>query len=82
MNCKELSDFLMDYIEGALPQEQVAAFEVHLQKCPPCIHYLETYKQCVEVGKASCLKCEDESIPREIPDKLVQAILVARKEQA
>ena len=77
MNCQEFAQFLMEYLDGDLPPEQVAAFEEHLKLCPPCIHYLDSYKQCVELGK-KCVKCEDDAIPEGVPEDLVKAILAAR----
>lgn len=79
MNCKEFADFLMDYIEGGLPPAEAAAFEEHLNLCPPCIHYLDSYRRCVELGK-DCIECEDERIPCDVPEGLVKAILAARKQ--
>ena len=62
MNCKECADFLLDYIEGNLPAEQAAAFEEHLQLCPPCVVYIESYKDCIELGK-SCVECKEPFSP-------------------
>lgn len=77
MNCKEFVDFLMDYLEGGLPPEQASAFEKHLHLCPPCVHYLESYKECVELGRACCA-CDDDEVSSEVPEQLIQAILSAR----
>ena len=57
----------------------MAAFEIHVQECPPCIHYIETYKVSVELGKR-CV-CEDQATSGGIPEGLVKAILSARKVQ-
>lgn len=78
MNCKEFADFLLDYIEGTLPADQAAAFEEHLQLCPPCIHYLDSYRHCVELGR-NCI-CKDDEIPCDVPERLIEAILAARKQ--
>ncbi|MCA9268795.1 MAG: zf-HC2 domain-containing protein [Planctomycetales bacterium] len=77
MNCQELVDFLMEYLEGELPPEHQAAFEEHLRLCPPCVHFLATYKEAIVMGKICC-QCS-EAIPKEVPEDLVQAILAARR---
>ena len=38
--CIELVEMLTEYLEGALPPDEVAAVEEHLRKCPPCVIYL------------------------------------------
>ena len=78
MNCKEFADFLLDYIEGNLPAEEAAAFDEHLQLCPPCIHYLESYRRCIQLGK-NCIECKEE-MGSEVPEGLISAILAARKQ--
>ena len=64
----------MDYIDGTLPGEQAVAFDEHLQKCPPCIDYLETYKRCIEMGK-SCMECKEQMDAP--PEHFIEAILKA-----
>jgi anti-sigma factor RsiW len=78
MNCQELVDFLMDYLDGALPAEQAASFKEHLNRCPPCVMYLQSYEQCIRIGK-ECM-CEDEQTMAVVPESMVQAILNARKQ--
>jgi len=77
MNCREFADFLIDYLDGNLPAEEATAFEQHLRLCPPCIHYLESYKSCVQVTKR-CI-CDDEEVPAHVPEELINAILATRK---
>lgn len=76
MTCREVVDFLMDYLGGDLPAAERAVFEAHLGKCPPCVAYLDMYKATVRLGKAACC---DENQAREVPEDLVQAILAARR---
>ncbi len=78
MTCRELVEFLMDYIEEALPGGQREEFEHHLQACPPCLAYLETYRHTVQLGKSVCAEPEG-PVPDEVPERLVQAILAARR---
>jgi len=77
MTCREFVDFLMAYMNHELPAGQEAAFRRHIDACPPCIHYLETYKETLELEKQAY--AEEEALFQEAPDNLVQAILQAQR---
>jgi anti-sigma factor RsiW len=76
ITCQKLVDFLIDYVAGELPEAQRQAFEEHLALCPPCVVYLQTYLQSVEMARKTLLAEQAEAPP--LPEKLVQAILAAR----
>jgi anti-sigma factor RsiW len=76
MTCREILDFLMRYLDGELSDVERQAFEAHLFVCPPCVAYLDTYKQAVRLGR---LAAQDEQDPcQSVPEELVRAILAAR----
>jgi anti-sigma factor RsiW len=79
VTCREFVEFLLDYDAGALSAQQRAVFEAHMQECPPCIAYLETYRHAVRLGKVA-FDASEEDLPDEVPDALVRAILAARRE--
>lgn len=81
MICREVVEFLMEYLSAELPPDQRLAFEEHLETCPECVAYLQSYKETVKLGKA-VLNHSDERIPDEVPEELVQAILAARKNRS
>ena len=76
MKCRELADFLMDYVSGELPQEIRAHFEFHLSKCRNCHEYLVQYEVTIKAGKIACDEMSDEM--GSIPDDLVKAVMAAR----
>ena len=78
MTCRELVEFLDDYLTGALSEEERQAFNHHLAQCPSCVAYMKTYQTSVELGKASLGSPED-AVPEAVPEDLVQAILASRK---
>jgi len=80
ITCRELIEFLGDYLEGELPEAARQAFDQHLSLCPSCVAYLEGYKQTVTLGKMS-LKPSDESAVGKVPDSLLRAIQAARGKQ-
>jgi predicted anti-sigma-YlaC factor YlaD len=74
MDCKDLAEFLMTYLDGELTAAERAEFEAHLEICPSCIDYIESYERTIRLEK------ECEAAPKcEMPDELVRAILAARK---
>ena len=74
MKCQEFGGFMMDYLDGTLPAETIARFEVHLEDCPNCIKYLDSYKLTVHLGQVVGRSVEDNT-PQEMPEELVAAIL-------
>jgi anti-sigma factor RsiW len=77
MTCRELVDFLMDYLDGQLSESERLCFEEHLGECPDCVAYLTTYKQTIQLGKDACTA--GDAIPSDVPEDLVRAILAARR---
>ena len=78
MTCRELIDFLMDYLEGELSEAQRQAFEHHLSRCPDCVAYLAAYKDTIQLGKQAFAE-QDGDVPEEVPEELVRAILASRR---
>jgi predicted anti-sigma-YlaC factor YlaD len=48
MTCKELVEVITDYLEGAMPSEDVARFEGHLGECPGCQIYLDQMRGTIK----------------------------------
>lgn len=46
--CIELVELLTEYLEGVLPDDEVAAIEAHLALCPPCRVYLEQMRATID----------------------------------
>ena len=76
MKCRELAEFLNDYVSGELPAENRAHFEFHLSKCKNCHEYLVQYEVTIKAGKMACDEMSDEMGP--MPEELVKAVLLAR----
>ncbi|HNN91075.1 MAG TPA: zf-HC2 domain-containing protein [Pseudomonadota bacterium] len=81
ITCRQLLDFIYDYLEGSLPTEQRAEFDRHLAVCPSCINYLETYKQTPRLGKLALRPGADDGstteADEELPEALVHSIMSA-----
>lgn len=80
MTCREFADFMMDYLSDELPTESRAVFEHHLSLCINCRRYLTSYRETVKLGKRA-FEEDDASVPSQVPDDLVKAILAARPQE-
>lgn len=78
MTCRELADFLMDYLNEELPVDVRLAFEEHLSLCPNCVAYMATYRTTIELGRRAFADDAAE-VAADVPADLVRAILSARK---
>ena len=80
MKCREFVDFLMAYLDEELDPDRRALFESHIKACPPCVNFLDSYKETVRLGQTVCRDAGGE-LPPEVPDELVQAIQAATRNQ-
>ena len=77
MTCRDLIDFLMDYLDGDLQDAARREFDDHLRRCPACRTYLQSYRETVKLGTLA--SASDEEVPPDVPEELIQAILAARR---
>ena len=78
MTCREFVEFLMEYLEGAVPPAQRETFDAHLRVCPACVTYLRTYRETVRLARLLSAR-EEAPVPADVPEELVAAILAARR---
>ena len=78
MTCKELADFLDDYLAGTMPVVRRSVVDEHLAICPDCRHYLASYRQTVRLGKAA-FEGPDEEVPASVPEGLLAALRASRQ---
>jgi anti-sigma factor RsiW len=66
--CKKvILDLLIEYEEGAMEADDRSQFERHIEMCPPCVHFLTTYRA---TGRTLRLLK-----PEEIPPDLAKSVL-------
>ena len=78
MTCREFADFMGDYLSGELAPATLASFERHLSLCEACVAYLKDYQAAVQLGRRAW-QTPESPVPDAVPEKLVQAILQARR---
>lgn len=50
--CKDATNLILDYLTGDLSGDKQDEFERHLDECPDCVAFLNTYKKTLELTKA------------------------------
>lgn len=78
ITCRELIDFIADYLDDRLDRDQRHDFERHLSVCPSCVNYLDAYKKTIALGKQA-LAPTDEPARGVAPEGLIKAIKSARR---
>ncbi len=81
MTCQEFVEFIASYLEGEAPERAHQLFESHLSMCPPCLAYLDSYKETIALGRSACAD-QDGPVPEDVPPELLRAVLAARAEDS
>lgn len=74
ITCRQLIDFIVDYVDGVLDERSREDFERHLNVCRSCQAYLASYRETMNLAK---IAVTDEPLD-DVPEDLVQAILMRR----
>ena len=77
ITCRELIDFIADYLDGTLSPPMRAEFERHLGVCPSCVAYLDSYKKTISMGKMALARTDGPATGA-VPEGLLRAIREAR----
>jgi hypothetical protein len=64
--CPQMMDLLVDYLEDELDDDAKKALEFHLGLCPPCMNFLETYRDTGHV----CRQALEIQMPTELKSNL------------
>ena len=71
--CQELVELVTEYLEGALPPDEVAAVDRHLTDCDSCLRYLRQMRATVTaVGMVP-----SEQITETLSEQTVNSLLAA-----
>jgi anti-sigma factor RsiW len=76
MTCREMTEFLAEYVAGELPPDILATFEGHVAHCPDCVVFLSQYRTAIRAG----ITAFDDLPGMALPEELVAAILASIKQ--
>ena len=66
LTCRRIADLLGEYFDGTLPTETRELIDWHIQNCPPCVAFVNTYRGTIDAAKT--LRATD--IPPELKQRL------------
>ena len=66
-HCRELLDFLSDYVDGTLEDQLCAEIERHMAGCDNCTVVVDTLRKTISLYQASS---SDPQVPAEIRQRL------------
>ena len=72
-DCPDMVDLLVDYLEDELDPTKKTELEKHLELCPPCVNFIESYQNTSKVCRAALKK----NMPVELKSNL-KAFLAAK----
>jgi anti-sigma factor RsiW len=79
ITCRQLIDFIGDYVSGELDGFSSGELERHLERCPSCRAYLDSYRKTMTLVRAT----EEDDVPAdEVPEELVEVILRSARRRA
>jgi hypothetical protein len=52
LECRQIAELLGDYIDGALPRRQQELIDWHIEGCPPCVAFINTYRGTISATRS------------------------------
>jgi hypothetical protein len=74
MECRRIAELLEDYLEDSLPARTRALIDWHIDGCPPCVAFVNTYRGTVKV--MGTLRPPD--VPPELKQRLAAVLRTLR----
>ncbi|MBM2809640.1 MAG: hypothetical protein HW416_399 [Chloroflexi bacterium] len=62
MNCIELARLLDQFVDRELNHQEVAAVQLHLDECPPCLHLFHFEVGMRRLVRRACCESAPESL--------------------
>ena len=69
ISCREVVELVSDYLERALPPDEAALFEEHLNFCDGCVVYVEQLREAVAASE----RIREEDLSDDVKESLLTA---------
>lgn len=56
-SCREVTQLLIDYVDGTMAPDLRAELTSHMADCPPCLAFMRTYRETIRLSRE--LRCDD-----------------------
>lgn len=70
VECRQIAELLGEYIEGALPRRQQELIDWHIEGCPPCVAFVNTYRGTIDAART----LRHVEIPQELKSRLLAVL--------
>ena len=70
IECRQIAELLGDYLEGTLPSHTRDLIDFHIDGCPPCVAFVNTYRGTMDATR----KLPDVPIPPELKKRLLAVL--------
>lgn len=78
MTCQELFARLSEFIDGELPLELCDQIQAHLSDCHPCLAFVQTLRQTVEI----CRQLPSRPLPVSLRQDLKRMLQAEQRKRA
>ena len=70
IECRQIADLLGDYLDGTLPKSTRELLEWHIEGCPPCVAFVNTYRGTINAAA----KLKEVQVPAELKKRLLAVL--------
>jgi hypothetical protein len=70
IECRRIAELLSDYLEGTLPGPTRELIDFHIDGCPPCVAFVNTYRGTIQAART----LDDVVIPTELKKRLLSVL--------
>ena len=74
IECRQIAELLGEYFDGSLPNHLRELLEWHIDGCPPCVAFINTYRGTITATR----RLPEAPMPIELKKRLIAFVKSAR----